>query len=233
MVGRRLVRIPHGVRDGVIAGLALATARLRPRPSNVVVKSVNCAFSLDWISQRYNPAVVILRRNPLNVVSSWVVLGMGDDISVANNARVAAEFLRPNGLTPPGRNGSLVTRAAWVVGLQTLALKAAADRHPDWIVASHDDLCVDPQQRFRALFERVGLDWSDAAEAYLERSDSPGFVAHGGTAGNHPNAATATVQTTSRRAQQATQYARRLSDAQVREARSVLDAFPLDYWGVR
>ncbi len=231
VVGRRMVKIPPALRDAVITGLAVTTARLRSRPQNVVVKSVNCAFSLDWISRRYRPTVVILRRNPLNVVSSWAVLGMGEDASLAENPRIAAEYLAPKGLTPPHPNGSLVTRAAWIVGLQTLALKAAAERHPDWIVASHDDLCVDPQDRFRALFERIGLGWSAAADAYLRTSDTPGFVAHGGTAGQHPNAVTATLETTSRRAQQATQYARRLSEDQVLEARTVLDAFRLGEWG--
>jgi len=65
---------------------------------------------------------------------------------------------------------------------------------------------------------------------YLDRSDRPGFVVHGGNPKAHPNAVTAT-EFTSRRTQQASQFRRRLSDVDIAEATAVLDRFPLGSWG--
>jgi len=123
-----------------------------------------------------------------------------------------------------------VTKAAWNVGLLTLALKSAADRHPEWLVVSHDRLCADPVTGYRTLFAQLGLGWSPAVDDYLTRSDDPSFVVHGGTARAHPNAVSAT-QPVRRRDQQESQFKRRLSEDQILEARAVLEAIPLGEWG--
>src|SRR5439155_11407096 len=108
---------------------------------------------------------------------------------------------------------SAVHVAAWNVGLLTAALKRAADRNPSWVVASHDALCADPEPRFRALVEQLGLEWTEAMGAYLRTSDDPRFVVLGGSQRVHPNAGSSTASE-SRRTQQATQFTRRLDAAQ-------------------
>jgi hypothetical protein len=228
--GRRLVRIPPAVRDGIIVSLAEATRLVRRRPRHVVVKSVNSVFSLDWIAERYAPRVLVLRRNPLNVVSSWLVLGQGVDHCLGDDPRVHATYLRPLGLTSPNGRASALTTAAWNVGLLTRAIKESTEQHPEWTVASFDEICTDPLSHFKALAGELGLTWTAAMEEYLQRSDDPGFTAHHGSASMHPNAVTATTDE-SRRKQQATQYKRRLTPEQVAEARSVLERFELGDWG--
>jgi hypothetical protein len=230
--GRRLVHIPPVMRDYLVAGLAEGTRTVRRRPRHVVVKSVNSIFSLDWIAERYSPTVVILRRNPLNIVSSWLVLGMWSDHTIGNHPLVRERYLTPLGLNSPNGTSSPVRIAAWNVGLLTRALKDAADRHPSWVVASHDDLCIDPMQKFQALTARIGLQWSAGIEQYLTDSEDPKFTVHHGTVKAHPNAVTATTMG-SRREQQATQFQRRLTPEQTAEALSVLETFELGDWGPR
>lgn len=228
--GRRLVRVPPVLRDYAIGALAEATRLVRPGPPNVIVKSVNSAFALDWIADRYHPKIVVLRRNPLNVVSSWVVLQMSTDRFIGNDPRVQRAYLRPLGLSAPGAGSSSVTLVAYNVGLLTKALRDAAAAHPEWIVVSHDELCVDPMPQFKELTERLGLRWTPAIEDYLHKSDDPAFTVHGGSPKVHPNAVTATTDA-SRRDQQATQFKRRLTPEQTAEARAVLEAFDLGDWG--
>jgi hypothetical protein len=230
--GRRLVHIPPVMRDYLVAGLAEGTRTVRRRPRNVIVKTVNSLFSLDWIADRYQPTVVILRRNPLNIVSSWLVLGMWTDHAIGNNPIVRERYLTQLGLQSPNGTSSPVKIVAWNVGLLTRALKDAAERHPSWIVASHDELCLDPVQNFRALTAQIGLQWSTSMEHYLLESEDPQFTVHHGTVNVHPNAVTATT-TESRRAQQATQFTRRLTPEQTAEALAVLESFDLGEWGPR
>jgi hypothetical protein len=228
--GRRLVRVPPQIRDYIIAGLATGTSRLRQSPRHVIVKSVNSAFTLEWIERNYTPKVVVLRRNPLNVVSSWVVLNTWTDEVIRTNAFVDRTYLRPLGLKPPNPGSSPVRIAAWNVGLLMTVLKQTSAEHPDWIVVSHDDLCIEPITKFRTLIDRLGLDWTPDVEQYLRRSDDPGFTVHGGSKKVHPNAVTATTGQ-SRREQQSTQFRRRLTLEQTAEARAILSVFPLDDWG--
>jgi hypothetical protein len=228
--GRRVSRMPKGVRDGLVASLAMGTSRLRKRPRNVIVKSVNSTFSLDWIAQRYAPKMVIMRRNPLNTISSCAVLGLYAKRNIGDLSAVNRLVVAPLGMTTPGDEASEVTRVAWNVGLLTTGLKQAADRHPEWIVASHDALCLDPLPKFKALTRELGLGWTSAMEEYVTKSDDPSFTVFGGSQRVHPNAATSTTGS-SRRSEATTQFARRLTPAQIAEARAVLAEFPLGGWG--
>jgi hypothetical protein len=228
--GRGLVKIPPSVRDGIIAVLAAGTAQLQPRREHVVVKSVNSAFSLEWVAQKYQPRVAVLRRNPLNIVSSWLVLDMGDRWPVGNDPWVRREYLDSLGLSPPQPSSSKVSRIAWDVGLLTLALKRTTERHPDWLQVSYDELSADPEPGCQALFQQLGLGWTDGAAEFLREADDPNFVVVGGHPRTHPNALTAT-EATSRRSQQGSQYKRRLSDEQIVEVTTILERFDLGAWG--
>lgn len=229
-LGRGLSRSPAAFRDHGVAVLARTVSTAVPqRAPHVIVKSANCGFSLEWIARRYHPRVVIQRRNPLNIVSSWMALDIEPDR--LDEPAVQRLWLAPRGLERRADFTSKVGEVAWTVGVLTLALKETAARHPDWIVISHDDLSRDPYEGFTALFAQLGLPWTPRVRAYLEAADDPSFVVTGANPRSHPNAQTAAADGTSRRAQQATQYRRRLTPAQVAEARSVLDELPLSDWG--
>jgi hypothetical protein len=227
--GRQLVRVPPAARDLAIGGLAVGTARLRRAPERVLVKSVNSAFSLEWIAQRYGPKVVVLHRNPLNVISSWLVLDMFTKEAIGHDPVIRADYLDPLGLTPPPAGSDPLVVASWNVGLLMLGLKRTSARHPSWTVASYDSLSVDPLTSCQDLFSALDLRWTEEAAQFLREADDPGFVVHGGTARAHPNAVTAT-EGTSRRSQQGSQYRRRMSDEDIRRAREIVDRFDLGDW---
>src|SRR5439155_1175126 len=112
---------------------------LGPSPAvpHVVIKSVNSAFTLEWIARRYQPRIVILRRNPLNVVSSWLVLNIEGEPDLPARRLVRERWLEPLGV-PPRPAHSKVASTAWDVGVLMCALRASAARHPEWMVVSQD-----------------------------------------------------------------------------------------------
>jgi hypothetical protein len=216
--GRQLVKVPPTIRDYLVIGLAGSLARVRRPPQNVVVKSVHAMMTLEWLADRYGPRVVIMRRNPLNVVSSW----MEHDFTVPNppsyeDPVVLERYITPLGLALPGPNASRLTQTAWHVGLWTVALKTAADQNPDWIVESHDAFCVEPAASFHLLFKKLGLTWTSAAEEYLDEADRPGY--------NGVRAVRVTKD-------QPDQWRRRLGRSEADEIRAVLADFPLGEWAV-
>jgi hypothetical protein len=143
-------------------------------PGRVLVKTVHAPLALEWIGARFQPRVLLVERHPLNVVASWTELGWGG-CALDTNPTVRARFGARWKLPQLGPDPTPLDRVAWEVGLFTSALHAAADRHPDWPVASHDALCLDPEAGFRRLHERLGLSWRPETSAYLEESNRPGM----------------------------------------------------------
>ena len=230
-LGRGLSRSPAALRDYGVAVLGRSVTALHERQEpHVLVKSANCAFSVEWIARRYRPRVVIQRRNPLNVISSWMALNI--EPNRLDDPAIRRQWLDPLGLSRRTTYPSRVAEVAWTVGLLTLALKETAERHSDWIVISHDDLSRDPYAGFTALFAQLGLPWTSRVQGYLDAADDPSFVVKGANPLSHPNAQTAAPEGTSRRVQQGSQYQRRMTPAQIVEACSVLDDLPLGAWGV-
>ncbi|HXA28072.1 MAG TPA: sulfotransferase [Candidatus Angelobacter sp.] len=231
--GRRMVKLPPAARDWAILALARATAMTRKRPEHVLVKTVNASLALEWLSATYRPRVVVLHRNPLNVVSSWMQLDMLPRRPLWDDPEVRRSLMVRLDVAPPPSDASEAARVAWTVGLLYAGMRQAVRRHPEWIVLSHDELCREPRAGFTELYGRLGLDWTEGTDAYLTASEDPSFTAHGGNAKAHPNAVTTTVEGESRRLVQATQYRRRLSPEQVAEVTGVLRRFDLGDWGVK
>ncbi len=139
---------------------------------HVVVKTVHSALSVEWITRRFNPRVLIVERDPRNVLASWMELGMGGD--KRENVQLAHYAMRTWGLAAPAGDAPKIVVRAFVFGVLASALRAAAQRHPDWVVASHEDLCIEPRARFAALLGEFGLTFGEEAERYLETSDRAG-----------------------------------------------------------
>jgi hypothetical protein len=152
--------------------MALATP-LRPRPSeNVVVKSVHACLAVEWIAEKFEPRVVVVRRSPLNVLSSWKTLGHGGDPKLV--AQLADVAWRRWKVRVPPDDADLIVRRATVLGVLTGALADGCARHPEWTAVRHDDVSAEPVDRLGSLAHTVGLDFSDDAESYVRQSNQPG-----------------------------------------------------------
>jgi hypothetical protein len=151
----------------------LAAPRVaEPDAAHVVVKSVQCSLSLEWIAARFHPRILVVERNPFNVLASWAELGY---VRSPHELTTMATYAREHwGTEPPAPDAPHLAIQAFSYGVQTSALRDAAARHPEWLHARHEDLCVDSATRFRALAAELGLAWSDAAERFLGESDRDG-----------------------------------------------------------
>lgn len=183
-------------------------ARRGPRADAVVVKSVYAPFALEWIADVVGPTLLLVKRNPLNVIGSWKENGWGG-CALETNPRIWARYGEPLRLPelPPG--SSPMARVAWEVGLIASVLDDLERRHPDWPVATHEDLCVDPVAKYRRLFEVLGIAWTYESEDFLQRANRPG-------AGFSVNRVTSELPE---------RWRKRLDREELREIWSVLSAF--------
>jgi hypothetical protein len=146
--------------------------RSRITPGPLVVKSVHCARSLEWVVARFRPAVVVVERHPFGVISSWRKLGWDDFLDRDQDAlRYSVAVL---GVAPPSARASWLERAAWHYGVLSSHLAVARRRHPEWLVVRHEVLCAGPEAAFRRLSARLDLNFGEEAARFLAASNRPG-----------------------------------------------------------
>lgn len=207
-VGRGLRRLPPRVTELLLRTASPVTIRLRRAPTNVVAKSVYAALSVEWIASQYHPRVVVVERDPLNVVGSCLDLGIpfGD----LDRNRVIAELSEAIAIPQPNPTAAPHLRTAWCVAFLMTVMRLNAARHPEWLVVDHGELIVDPEHEFPHLFTALGLIWTPAAKSYLAASNRPGSgYKRRRIRSDLPEA-----------------WRRRLTPSQAAEIRAVLERFP-------
>ena len=83
----------------------LAAPRVaEPGAAHVIVKSVQCALELEWIADRFRPQILVVERNPFNVLASWAEL---DYVRSPRELSVMTAYARQHwGIEPPGPDAS-------------------------------------------------------------------------------------------------------------------------------
>lgn len=155
----------HTRRSAPLGWLAQRIPRL-PDEARPVVKSVHAALCAEWVAAAAEPDhVVVLLRDPLNVVASMIELEMPDaDRRLDEGGRIEPPLALPTRLH----------RMAWQVAVLEEALLSAAARNPDWTVERHESLMADPLERFPSLAAAVGLEWPDECHRRLLASNAAG-----------------------------------------------------------
>lgn len=210
--GRGVLKIPQALRDPLVRLATPVYLRLRPR-QRTVVKSILSIFSVEWLAERFSPAIVVIQRDPRNVISSFLELDF-TLYDTWDRRDILARYEELTGAPPPPVGASHVARTAWTIGVLATALGAQAKRHPEWHLVTHEELCIDPRASYRELCADLGLDYGPEVEAFLARSDRPG-------SGYSSDRVTA---------EQPTRWRERLSAASLDEIESVLAAFPDHGW---
>ena len=171
--GRIALRLPRPVRNSILRATAAASMRIPAGSDYKVAKTIYATFSLDWLATRYEPQVIAIQRNPLNVVSSWRQLQI-PLFDLARRPAIHDRYIEPHVLPPLAAGASELTRIAWHVGLLTHVTGDALDRHPEWHLFTHEDLCVEPIRSMREVFDAVRVPWSPNVERFLEETNRPG-----------------------------------------------------------
>ncbi|HEX6489378.1 MAG TPA: sulfotransferase [Candidatus Dormibacteraeota bacterium] len=210
-VGRVLVESPAGP---IVWSIRLAAAQARKPPRVVVVKSVFSALAAEWVAVTFTPRVVWVKRHALDVLASWMRMDFRP-VPDPNDPWLQERVL-PKIAAPPLEPGASRTKqVAWAIGVQSVALEAAARSCGNWIEVTHEDLLANPVEQSQALFSRAGLEWSDSVDEYLAQSNQPGEGFDLKRVwGDLPG-----------------RWRRELSQEQIDDATSVLSAFPVEAIG--
>jgi len=140
-----------------------------PRPR--LIKTVHAVLCVEWVCSVVPiDRVVVVMRHPLAILASWRRLKMPDAarpyaLSDDVQRRVLGDVIPVS--------SELETQALHLAVLFR-GLASQVKRNPDWLLLVHEDLCVDPRAKFRAMYGELGLDFTPVVERGIAARDRAG-----------------------------------------------------------
>jgi hypothetical protein len=135
-------------------------------------------FSAEWLADTFGMDTLVLIRHPAAFTFSIVKQGWWHpfDHFTAQPAMMRDLFAaRADEIERFARSPQPLLDQAillWVLIHEHISRMRA--RRPDWRFARLEDLSTEPMPRFRALYDWLGLTWSDAVERAILESSSEG-----------------------------------------------------------
>lgn len=153
--------IPDFISGVVREPAQWALARRRRR--RVVIKEVN-PFAAHWLLESFRPRCLVLIRHPAAVADSFRRL----DWSGRQDMAEARRFLEAAGIQPPTVNEQDFWSVQGLVQGAALTALARLEGTGERVrLVQYEELCADPEARFRELAEWAGLEWTPALDQRL------------------------------------------------------------------
>jgi hypothetical protein len=167
---------PHHPRLREAAFQALLCHWRRLRGARPLLKDPIALFSAEWLASTFDMDVVVLIRHPIAIASSLKRLGWAFPF--------ISFLVQPQLLKGPLAPFESEIRRLYETSVDVLehavlvwniihhTILEYRRRHPDWIFLRHEDLSLRPVEEYRALFARLGLDFSPQVRRTVETHTS-------------------------------------------------------------
>ncbi|QQS27319.1 sulfotransferase domain-containing protein [bacterium] len=129
-------------------------------------------FAAEWLYKAYDTQVIFLLRNPLALVASCKQVDWGvpfDRLAHQNELlntylpqykKEAKEFAKGN--------HTKLEETALLYNMVYEKAYELSQKYPDWIFIKHEDISSNPEQEFKQLFKRLGLEYSTTVKAKVD-----------------------------------------------------------------
>ena len=164
---RDVARIPRDYRR---------LRRSRRSGRRPLMKDPIALLSAEWLGEAFGMNVVVLIRHPAAFAASLKRLGWKHSFATFIQDGRVPEVVRPYEAEireQAERPGEILAQAALLWRLLYNAVDGYRERHPDWAFVRHEDASLDPVDTFEQLYERLGLELTEAARAEIARSSDP------------------------------------------------------------
>lgn len=148
------------------------------RGQRPLFKDPFAVFSADWFAKRLNCRVVIAVRHPAAFVSSLKRLNWPFDFQdLLDQPLLMRDFLEPyRGQMESAKSDDVIGQSALLWKLIYRSVHTMLQRNPAFIAVRHEDLSLDPVERYRELYKSLDLDFTPRVEKTIlnaSSSDNP------------------------------------------------------------
>lgn len=151
------------------------------RGQRILLKDPFAVFSTEWFARRLSCKVVIAVRHPAAFVNSLKRLNWPFDLQdLLDQPLLMRDHLEPyRGQIEAAQKGDIIDQWALLWNLIYGTVHAALERNPDFIAVRHEDLSLDPVNRYRELYQSLDLEFSPRVEKMIRESSSAENPAEG------------------------------------------------------
>ena len=144
------------------------------RGQRVLLKDPFAVFSTEWFAKRLNCRVVIAVRHPAAFVSSLKRLNWPfDHQDLLNQPLLMRDHLEPyRAQIETAIKEDVIDQWALLWNLIYSTLHATLQRNPGFIAVRHEDFSLDPVNRYRELYQSLGLEFTSRVEKIIRASSS-------------------------------------------------------------
>jgi len=144
------------------------------RGQRALLKDPFAVFSVPWFADRLNCKIVFTVRHPAAFASSLQRLNWRFDFKDLLDQPLLLRdhlslFREPMHSIPAD---DVIAQAALLWKMIYSAVHKFCDEHSDWILLQHEEYSLDPVNKFRELYSRLGLDFTTRVEKEILKSSS-------------------------------------------------------------
>ncbi|MAE63763.1 MAG: hypothetical protein CMJ18_05780 [Phycisphaeraceae bacterium] len=140
-----------------------------------LIKSVHAVFALEWLVEHVPfSKVMIVMRSPHGIIASMRRMRMADGCRLGSLHRHLSEAERRHLRDAPEGDDRSIDVMALQVSKMYQHLEDVAQRRPELGRVTHEQLCTNPLEQFRAVYEQLGLTWDEDVENAIAQHDQPG-----------------------------------------------------------
>lgn len=145
--------------------------RFRRARATPIVKDPIAFYSAEWLCETFGMNALVLIRHPAAFCSSLKIKGWSYDFgNFLSQPLLMERYLHPFeshiAQCAQGRAG-LVEQGIVLWNCVHHTLELYRQRHPEWTFVRHEDLSLDPVERFREIYERLGLTFTEHARSLI------------------------------------------------------------------
>jgi Sulfotransferase family len=148
-------------------------ARRRDRP---LLKDPLALMSAEWLSDRFHMDVVVMIRHPAAFASSIKRLGWPGALQdMLGQPMLMRDVLAPfrTEIEAAVRGVDIIDQAILEWRIDHYVIGRYRSSRPDWLFVRHEDIARDPVPRFRELFSRLGLRFTDEVRSEIASTADP------------------------------------------------------------
>lgn len=144
------------------------------RGQRPLFKDPFAVFSMDWFAKRLNCKVVVAVRHPAAFVSSLRRLNWPFDFQdLLDQPLLMRDCLEPyRRQMESAKADDVIGQSALLWTLIYRSVHTALERNPDFIAVRHEDLSLDPVNRYRDLYKSLDLDFTPRVEKIIRNASS-------------------------------------------------------------
>ena len=149
----------------------LKLLRYRLAGARALIKDPLAVLSAPWLATRFDMQVVVMIRHPAAFASSVKLFNWQHPFShFLSQPLLMRDYLYPFESEIKDYvavEHSVLDQAAFLWELIYYVIQKYVEQYPRWIFVRHEDLSREPVAGFRAILDRLDLEWSPAVADYI------------------------------------------------------------------